>query len=201
MTDLPTNPQLHMLRPHLRDVPEMDLPEGYALRTFQPDDGPHWSRIIGLSFLTEPEKMPFDPMMRQSPAFQPERIFFVCRDDEPLATASAWYLPELTPDAGTVHYVGTLPGHTGRRLGYWAVVATLHQMRAEGRRRAWLSTDDFRLPAIKVYLNLGFQPLLVHENQRQRWPAVFEKLGLPHLTETFADTLAGPLWERPDLNA
>jgi len=198
MSDLPTTPQLHMLRPHLRDLPALALPDGYIVRTFQPGDDAHWSRIIGLSFQTEPEQMPFDAMMRASPSFLPERVFFVCLGDEPVATTSAWYLPEITPDAGTIHYVGTLPGHTGKRLGYWAVVAALHRMAAEGRQRAWLSTDDVRLPAIKVYLHLGFVPLLVHENQRERWPAVFATLGLPQLTAQFAEILHGPIWKKPE---
>jgi len=41
-----------------------------------------------------------------------------------------------------------------------------------------LETDDYRLPAIKTYLNLGFEPLLVHENQRDRWRNILSALGV-----------------------
>ena len=47
----------------------------------------------------------------------------------------------------------------------------------EGRQRAFLSTDDFRLPAIRTYLKLGFEPYLVHENQRERWRKVLAAIG------------------------
>jgi len=186
-----------MLRPHLHDLPALALPEGYGLRTFMPGDGAHWVRIIAESFNADPAALSFEATMRNTPAFRPGRIFFVICGDEPVATAAAWYNPDIMTGAGTVHYVGVLNGHAGKRLGYWMVLATLEQMVREGRHSAWLSTDDFRLPAIKTYLNLGFEPLLVHENQRERWPAVFEKLGLPQLTEQFAGILRGPVWERP----
>ena len=197
MSDLPTTPQLHMLRPHLRELPEIVLPAGHTLRTFCRMTARTGRRIIGLSFQTEPEKMPFDSMMRASPAFRRSASSSSAAGRNRWRPRPRGITPEMTPDAGTVHFVGTLPGHTGKRLGYWCTVATLRHMVEEGLQRAWLSTDDFRLPAIKIYLDLGFVPLLVHDNQRERWPAFFAKLGLPQLTDTFADILHGPLWEQP----
>jgi mycothiol synthase len=41
-----------------------------------------------------------------------------------------------------------------------------------------LDTDDFRLPAIKNYLNLRFVPMFDGENHKLRWQDIFEKLGL-----------------------
>ena len=61
-----------------------------------------------------------------------------------------------------------LSSEGGRGLGFHVSLACTHIMAAEGRTSAVLQTDDFRLPAIKSYLRLGFAPLLMHENQRQR---------------------------------
>ena len=69
--------------------------------------------------------------------------------------------------------VAVRPAHRGRRLGYWVCLAALRRMAAEGLHRAVLRTDDFRIPAIRTYLRLGFEPVVVHENQRARWRAVF----------------------------
>jgi len=187
-------PQLHMVKPNLGGLPVVRLPEGYALRTFREGDEVHWTRILAASFQGPPEKYSFDAILRNDAAFLPERIFFVTCGVQPVATASAYYRPEFMPNAGMVHYVAALPEHTGKRLGYWVTLATLHRMAAEGRQRAWLSTDDFRLPAIKTYLNLGFEPLLIDENQRARWRKVFADLGLPELCDRFAPILEGPLW-------
>ena len=81
--------------------------------------------------------------------------------------------------------VGCRHGHRGKRLGYMVSVAALHKTAEDGRQSALLHTDDFRLPAIKTYLTLGFEPLLVHESQRERWPRVFEELGRADSIERF----------------
>jgi mycothiol synthase len=186
-----------MLRPNLDGLPPLQLPQGYELRTYRPGDDVHWTSIVSTAFQRDPAGMNFD-MLRKDAAFLPERIFFIWHTEEPVATASAWLMRGGLPDAGWVHYVAVLPGHTGKRLGYWVSLATLQRMVAEGRKRGWLSTDDFRLPAIKTYLNLGFEPLLINENQRERWRKVFADLGLPRLCESFAQILNGPVCKMPD---
>ena len=40
----------------------------------------------------------------------------------------------------------------------------------------YLSTDDWRLPAIHVYLSLGWQPLIYAPDMEARWEAVFNGL-------------------------
>jgi len=190
-------PKLRMLRPDLDGLPKVTLPEGYRIRTYQPGDDAHWGRILSESFGDRPEGYSFDEMMARDPAFRPERIFFACCRDEPVGTTSAWHVPAMMPDAGVIHWVAVLPDHTGKKLGYWLALAALHKMVAEGRRCACLNTDDSRLPAIKTYLNCGFQPLLVHENQRERWRKIFADLKLPELSERFRESLEGPIWEAP----
>jgi len=186
-----------MFRPDLDALPEVRLPEGYSIRHYRPGDHEHWSRILAASFGRKPEDFAFDKMMRRDPAFRPDRILFVCCGDEPVGTTSAWHVPTVVPEAGVIHWVGVLPGHTGKRLGYWLVLAALRKMGSEGRTCAWLTTDDFRLPAIKSYIKCGFHPQLVDENQRERWRKVFADLGMGELCERFADILGGPIWKPP----
>jgi mycothiol synthase len=54
----------------------------------------------------------------------------------------------------------------------------LEDFRDRGYRDAVLETDDFRLPAIKVYLRFGFVPVyeVKGEDQRARWSALFQKI-------------------------
>ena len=191
-------PQLSMFRPQLDGLPPVILPAGCELRHFEPGDEGIWERVIGISFGKNPGDIPFGRSMLDPGCFLPERILFIRRDGADVATASAYVSPPTRlPDAGSLHYVGVLPGHTGLRLGYLVSLACLHRMRAEGRQRAILQTDDFRLPAIKTYLNLGFVPVLVDENQRQRWRDVFAALHLPELAERCARLLDGPVWQPP----
>jgi len=69
------------------------------------------------------------------------------------------------------------PGHQGKGLGHVLVLHVLDYFRKKGFREAILDTDDFRLPAIKTYLKLGFDPVHIGENHRRRWEIVKHKLG------------------------
>jgi mycothiol synthase len=183
-------PGLMMRRPDLRNLPPIELPEGYAVRHYNPGDEQAWNTIIHEGFSPNYD---FDKHMKGDAAFVPERVWFITKNDVPVATASAWLLSRFGPHTGLMHMVGTLSGHQGKRLGYWVSLAAMHRFLTEGRLDAMLQTNDFRLPAIKTYLNLGFEPVLIHENQRSRWHTIMQKLGCEELEKQFEDILEGPL--------
>ena len=171
-------PQLCMVRPDLQNLEPLQLPAGYSLRSFQAGDELAWESIIAASFERQDNPDKFETRVRADPAYRPGRVLFIVCEGEPVATASAWHMPKYGPQTGCIHMVGVRPDHQGKRLGYLASLAALYQFAAEGRTRALLETDDYRLPAIKTYLNLGFEPLLVHENQRDRWRNILSALGV-----------------------
>jgi mycothiol synthase len=174
----PFTPQLAMRRDTLDGLPALLLPEGYTLRTYCEGDDANWIRIINESFERAWTKADFASMMKNDPAFRPERLFFVVAPDGvPCATAGAWRSATNGEGVGYLHYVGTRPAHAGRKLGYWVSLAALLHLRAEGCNAATLLTDDYRLAAIKTYLRLGFRPVIVHENQPTRWERVMEVIG------------------------
>lgn len=170
MSPIQLSPQLVMKRPNLNGLEPVVLPKGYFFRSFRDGDEAAWERIIAESF---ERTIDFNQRMRNDPAFQPTRIQFITYQDTPVATASAWYMEKYGPDLGYIHMVGVLPSHQGKRLGYWINLVALHYFLAENRDGAVLQTDDFRLAAIKTYIRLGFEPYLIHENQRERWNNIF----------------------------
>lgn len=167
-----------MIRPNLENLEPVELPAGYAIRHFQDGDEPAWEKIIAESFGRKDNYDKFDERMRKDPAFRPERVLFITYNDEPVATASAWSVKKFSTDVGHIHMVGVLPSHQGKRLGYWISMAVLHRLLVEHRKSVILDTDDYRLAAIKTYLRLGFEPHLVHDNQRDRWYKIFATLGI-----------------------
>jgi mycothiol synthase len=189
-------PQLHMTRPQLRDLPPLELPAGMTLRTFRDGDDVTWNTLLQLGF-GDTATVSFDPQMTREACYSPDRIYFLELDGRAVATTSAYYRPQFRLDEGMIHFVSADPAVRGRGIGRLIVLAALQHMQREGRRGAWLSTDDFRLAAIKVYLDLGFVPLLMHDNQRRRWPAVLEKLKRGDMAAAFAPILDGPIWTPP----
>jgi len=93
-----------------------------------------------------------------------------------VGTACAWRQSVDEGKVGYVHMLGVVPEHQGKGLGYALVLCTLHFFKDRGFQEAVLDTDDFRLPAIKTYLNLGFEPVYVDEGHLSRWKTVLAKL-------------------------
>lgn len=184
-----------MMRKNLNDLQPVVLPGGYELRHFRPGEDGQWERILNESFgVIDPPRC-FVSTMACDAACVPERILFITKDDVPVATASAWYNPAWGVATGYVHYVGVCPGHSGRKLGYWVSLAVLHRFVFEGRASAVLQTDDHRVPAVKTYLKLGFKPLLVEENQRQRWRTIIDTNRFQALCPELEQVVNGPIYQ------
>src|ERR687895_670294 len=99
----------------------------------------------------------------------PAGIFFATLDDRPVGTASTYlHLKDqgVDPELG---WVVVDPRHRARGLGLLVCQAVLDVVRVLDHDHAYLLTDDFRLPAIKTYLRLGFEPVLVDPSHPARW--------------------------------
>jgi mycothiol synthase len=106
-----------------------------------------------------------------------DAVYVIEHDGALVATASARYDPAKFPGSGYLHWVGVHPDHRGRRLGRLISVRVLEHFQAAGCKDAVLETDDFRIPAIKTYLALGFIPEYDHPTHAERWAKVEGVLG------------------------
>ena len=169
--------QLHMVHRNLASLPELEIPDGYELRTYQPGDESAWAEIMntGIGKWTARKCR---KELTSKPQFLPDGLFFVTFEGKPVGSACAWRKSPDDWEGGWVHMVCVLPEHRGKQLGYLLCLAVLHCFHNCGFKEAWLSTDDWRLPAIKSYLQLGFEPHYFDDSHRDRWQKVFENLGI-----------------------
>jgi len=81
------------------------------------------------------------------------------------------------PFGGRIDWLATDPEH--RRQGLAAICARSATCRLleAGYDDIWVTTDDHRLGALKIFLGIGFQPV-VNEASEQRWQQVYQALGL-----------------------
>ena len=112
----------------------------------------------------------------------PEGWFLVVHQEsgEVVATAMANHNPnERHPFAGELGWVAAHPAHAGKGLGMAVCGAVVNRLRRGGYSRIYLNTDDFRLPALKTYLKLGWQPFIFVPDMEQRWREIYTKLNWP----------------------
>ena len=171
--------QLRMVRHDLENLPRLQCPDCYHIRTYEKGDEAHWARIMDKVFVDIGRTVEdaYANVINQ-PNFDPDGFCFVIHKNIPIGTACAWNRSIRSKQVGYIDMLAVLPEHTGQKLGKWLTVFLLHYFRAERITSVLLDTDDFRLPAIKNYLNLGFVPTYLHENHVQRWQNIFEKLGV-----------------------
>ena len=175
-----TPTQLLMLRPNLDGQPlAPDLPAGYQLREATTADNECLAKLLTAAFPELDEWTPELVADRLTSAPDVDAVYVVTHENVPVATASSRHDHERFPSSGYVHWVGVLPGHTGKQLGSVLMDQMLVDFRRRGYSDAVLETDDFRLPAIRVYLRHGYVPITDNvkgENHLARWSAVLPQV-------------------------
>ena len=156
------------------------LPPGYEIRLYRDSDVSGYIELMAKAGFTGwTEKHVLDTLARVLPDG-----FFVAvhtSTQRLVATAMALHSPlaGLHPYAGELGWVAGDPEHSGKGLGFAVCAAVTARFLRGGYRRIYLRTDDFRLPALRIYLRLGYRPLLHMADMEARWRKVCEILQMP----------------------
>lgn len=179
-TPAPTQLVMHRLDLH-GDPVAPQLPEGYELRLAEASDEEPLAALLTVAFS---ELGPWTADLvreRLTEATDVDAVYVVTYNGDSVATASSRHDHDRFPGSGYVHWVGALPDHAGRRLGSALLDQMLVDFRARGYDDAVLETDDFRLPAVRLYLRHGYLPVydVKGEDHRARWAATFPQILSP----------------------
>ncbi|MCJ7752916.1 MAG: GNAT family N-acetyltransferase [Armatimonadetes bacterium] len=159
-------------------LPEVAVPAGYLIRTYRHGDSAAWCRLINGGIGGEWTEAGLQEEMDGAKDFQAADLFFAVEGEEVVGTTWALRRESFPLGVGSVHMLAVEPEHRRRGLGRLLVLFALRRFCEQGIAGARLQTDDVRLPAIKIYLGVGFRPLLTHESHLERWRKVYRKLGL-----------------------
>jgi predicted dehydrogenase/GNAT superfamily N-acetyltransferase len=168
-------PQLRMKWPEGKQAPAVRLPSGYRLRQFVPADAKAYKNLMRRASFTDwSDKM---TQFVESRTLQ-DGFFLICdRRDKPVATALANHAPtDWAPQGAEVGWVAVDPAHRGKGLGYMVSAAALKRNLSAGYKNIYLLTDDFRTPALKTYLKMGFEPIYFSDQIKKRWSKLLPKL-------------------------
>jgi GNAT superfamily N-acetyltransferase len=174
---------IQMQRPHMRDIPQHPLPEGYSIRPMRKTDGALWTDVQRDS---EPILRIDDNLFWREFGNDPqaiERRCFLIYDSQNLAvgTISAWYIRGFKgKDAGRIHWIAIRPSQRGKGLARSAMTFAMNQL-AQWHEAACLTASNSRLTAIKIYLEFGFLPDVENDAQAAAWRQVAAELDHPAL--------------------
>ena len=157
---------------------EVALPEGFSFRRFDGSaaDIDAWLEIVQHGLTDgKGDRTVFRKIMEEYPGYDPEGICFIEKNGVPCATASVFC--DFTKRHGYVHMVCAAPSARGCGIGTALARLAVNELLERGMETAHLTTDDFRLPAIRTYLEAGFVPQRSgSEDFPARWDAVLAQL-------------------------
>jgi predicted dehydrogenase/GNAT superfamily N-acetyltransferase len=180
--EAPPRQQLQMVWPEdlAGSPPAWSLPSGYEMRQYRDLDFEGYVALMAKAgFVGWTAERLRDTLVRALPDG-----FFVVEHAPTgriVATTMALHhpMPDLHPYGGELGWVAGDPEHAGKGMGSAVCAAATARLLRGGYRRVYLRTDDFRLPAVRIYLKLGYRPLLHAAGMEERWRAVCERLGMP----------------------
>ncbi len=153
------------------------LPEGYSVRSLtEVENGiDAWLDIVqyGLSEKREDEQYYVKAMVNY-PNYDPAKCFFVMQGGEAVATITV--ICDYTTLQGYIHMVACKDVCRGKGIGTLLNRIALSVLKQEGMKNARLTTDDWRIPAIKSYLRAGFTPDESTDEFKERWAKIREVL-------------------------
>ena len=178
MSDLPPK-QLSMIiaAEAARRMPATTIPPGFNLRPYRPGDEDSWLALINTGdYGSDWDRARFDEYITG-----PERVpgSRVAERDGVIAAATFASVQPDMDSMGRVDFVTSLPQYRGLGLGRLVCSEVVRYLVDKGYSRVILFTDDWRLPAIGLYLSMGFQPQMTREDMPQRWREIRRRLKIP----------------------
>jgi GNAT superfamily N-acetyltransferase len=164
-----------MRRPTLVGVPAMPiLAASLFVRRAHVDEAGALAALLGQAFAAET----WDAAGTERELFCDETVratLVVAAEGRLLATASLQVRPDV-PECGWVRWVATDLSRRREGLARALVIGVLAMARQAGCREARLRTQTDRLAAIPLYLQLGFEPLVRGDPEREVWERVIRLL-------------------------
>jgi len=156
------------------------LPDGFSRFTFHRggDERMSMDEYIENWFRVDPfwSRVDFDRFYQDDRI--PEDGHFLILDAKGKAVAhSNVQIAEHKPGTATVHFVSVADSCRGKRLGYCISEAVLDYAEKHSIPILYLTTDEHRIPALKIYLKLGFRPVLWDDDMADRWFPILRLLG------------------------
>lgn len=163
-----------------RELPPIRLPEGYRIRHFDgsPEEETGWLDIVMKELVEgQQDRESTRSYLYNLENYKIQDTMFVTWEEEICATITV--ICDDEAKHGFWHTVACNPEHRGKGLGHAMNAAALAYMEERGMETAHLITDDFRIPAIRGYLKVGFFPApeqLEREDMAQRWADVMKMI-------------------------
>lgn len=180
--------KLAMVRKNMLAIPESSLPEGFQMRLFEKEDEYNWARTETRVDEFKDEKSALEHFRKEFGPYIDDMIerclFIEDEHGEVIATTTAWYgeLEGYDEVLGRIHWVGVVPEYQGRKLSKPLLSAAMNIL-ASKHSKAYLTSQTTSYQAVNLYLNYGFEPLIISPTCHKAWELMEQTLNRKILKE------------------
>ena len=144
------------------------LSKNYSLNKYSKDLDKTWIELLCMGeFDGEWNKNTFNEFI--SPIERQEGSKAVLENNKAIAATFASAVIYEKKETGRLDFVVTHPDHRKKGLGKNICIAVINHFIEKKYEKVILQTDDWRIPAIAVYLKLGFKPVFTSKELEKRW--------------------------------
>ena len=175
-----SRPQLRMVFPELLRTPDDSiLPKGFRSRCYREEDRNRWlNLLIENGELGSWNQERFQQILSGQPVYSGQQ--FVFNGEDIVACAGAYMRPHNGSQSWEIGWIATDPNYFGMGLGYHVIIRAIRFARFHRPHPIFLLTDDFRIPAISLYLKIGYYPSALNEKKIiSRWMKIVNELNDP----------------------
>lgn len=146
----------------------------FLLRTYQPEDAEAYAELMrsaGFKYWN------LDLVKQTLEKAFPEGIFFAVEKSSGRLVATAMAnRPKPDETAAEFGWLGVNPDFRGCHLARLVYAAVMRRFQEVGQNDLYLWTDEFRLPALHIYLSSGWTPQMMEPDHPARWAKVMDDL-------------------------
>ena len=118
----------------------------------------------------------YNKIMTQHTNYEENKCFFILENGKAIATITV--ICDYDKKEGYIHMVACHESARGKGYGTLLNNVALYTLKNEGMETAYLTTDDWRIPAIKSYLRAGFEPDTSTDDFKTRWDNIYKKINV-----------------------
>ncbi len=171
--------QLKMYRLSSAPFTELSLPEGYSFSNYcKESDKLAWVECCKNGLVdNDADESVFDSRITNHDFVNPKKdVFFLDFNGEHIATATAVH--HTDDNSGELHMVGMKTDFRGKGLGKYLNNIAIKKLIGDGADYIELTTDEWRVGAVKSYLSAGFLPVKYDLGMVTRWENMLTVLGI-----------------------
>ena len=178
-----------MVRPDLHNLPAATLPPDYAIRWYQPGDEAHWHRLKARAdqYHTAGEGFFWETYGAHQELLPRRQAYLVAPDGAVVGTLTGWFEELGGRPYGKINWMLLDPAVQGLGLAKPLLAAVCRRLSDLGHEQLLLYTLTARVPAINLYRQFGFVPLIRGPHDVAAWAEANPALKRPYAPEERID--------------